>query len=140
MLRHGWFSRFLAVLCCVGCGPRIHPTFEKTVPVHGTVVFANGAPVRGGQITFHNQDPAKGKAWGTIGKDGRFELGTYKKDDGAMPGTYTVTVEPLVYDQHGNLRPNRSLGIPAKYTSVQSSGLTKEVKDEGGQEMKLILR
>lgn len=141
MYRCGWSCGLFAVLFCAGCGPSNNPTFEKTVPVHGTVVRANGAPVKGGRITFHPKDAAKGgDAWGMIGKDGRFELGTYKKDDGAMPGAYTVTIEPIVFDQRGNPRPSKSLGIPAKYIKAESSTLTVEVKDEEGQDMKLVLR
>ena|SRR5579875_468785 len=140
MLRSVWFSCLFAVLVCVGCGPRNNPKFEKTVPVRGKVVLANGAPLAGGLITFHHKDPTKGTAWGTIGRDGHFELGTYKKDDGAMLGTYTVTIEPIVYDQNGNPRPNRALGIPPKYTKVESSDLIVEIKEEGNQDMNLVLR
>lgn len=140
MLRCSYFYGLLAVFFCVGCGPRNNPTFEKTIPVRGKVVLANGVPVTGGLITFHPKELNKGDAWGTIGRDGRFELGTYKKDDGAMLGTYTVTVEPIIYDRSGNPRPNYSLGIPAKYSRTVSSDLTVEIKDEGGQDMTLVLR
>lgn len=140
MLRYSRFCGLFAMCVCVGCGPRNNPTFEKTVPVRGTVVLGNGAPVSGGLITFHPKELNRGDAWGTIGRDGRFELGTYKKDDGAMLGTYTVTVEPIIYDRNGNPRPNRSLGIPGKYTRMESSDLTVEVRDEGTQEIKLVLR
>lgn len=138
MLRFSWFWCLLVVFLCVGC-LRNNPKFEKTVPIRGTVVLANGAPLAGGRITFHPKDLTKGDAWGMIGKDGRFELGTYAKDDGAMVGTYTVTVEPIVFDQNGNPQPNRSLRIPSKYTKTESSDLTVEVKD-GDENMKLVLR
>jgi len=140
MVRFGWFCGLLAAMLCAGCGPRNNPTIEKTVPVRGIVVLSNGAPMRGGRITFHPKDPTKGEAFAMLGKDGRFELGTYKKDDGAMPGEYKVIVEPLVYDQRGNLRHDRSLFVPVQYTNVDSSSMTVEVKNEGGEEMKLVLR
>lgn len=140
MFRFSLLCGLFAVICCVGCGPRNNPKFEKTVPVRGMVVLANGSPLKGGLITFRPQDPTKGEAWGMVGREGRFELGTYKKDDGAIPGTYTVTIEPVVYDQRGNLRPNKSLGIPVKYTNPESSHLTVEVRDEGGQDVRLVLR
>ena len=58
-----------------------------------------------------------------------------------MLGTYTVTVEPIVYDKDGNpSRPAPSLGIPSKYTNVESSDLTVEVTEEGDQNMKIELR
>lgn len=139
MFRYSWFCGLLVVFSCVGCS-RNNPKFEKTVPVRGTVVLANGSPLAGGLITFHPKDLTKGDAWGAIGSDGRFELGTYGKGDGAMLGIYTVTVEPIIYDKNGNPRPNRSLGIPNKYTSVDSSDLAVEVKGEGDQDVKLVLR
>jgi hypothetical protein len=139
MFRCSWCCGLLAVFLCVGC-TRNNPKFEKTVPIRGTVVRANGAPLTGGLITFCPKDPTKGHALGTIGRDGRFELGTYGKDDGAMLGTYTVTIEPIVYDQSGNPRPNRSLGIPAKYAKAETSDLTVEIKGEGEQDIKLVLR
>ncbi len=104
MIRFGWFAVLLAVISTVGCGPRNKPIIEKTVPVRGTVVLANGALLRGGRVTFHPKDLTKGEARGMLDKNGRFELGTYQKSDGVMPGSYTVTVEPIVYDQRGNMR------------------------------------
>ena len=139
MIRCIWSCGLFVAMVCVGCGPRNNPKFEKTVPVRGTVVKASGSPVSGGLITFHNTEPNKGDAWATIGRDGRFELGTYKKDDGAMLGTYTVTIEPIVYDQNGNPRPYPALGIPPKYTKAETSGLTVEVKNDGSQDLKFVL-
>lgn len=140
MLQRGGFCGLLVAMICVGCGPRNNPKFEKTVPIRGTVVRASGSPVSGGLITFHNKVPNKGDAWGTIGRDGRFELGTYQKADGAMLGSYTVTIEPIVYDRIGNPRLNSSLGIPHKYTKADTSDLTVEVTAEGSEELKIVLR
>jgi hypothetical protein len=140
MLRRALTGAALAALLCFGCGPRNNPTIEKTVPVRGTVVLASGKPIRGGRVTFRPTDPTKGEAWAMLSKEGRFELGTYKKDDGAMPGTYKVLVEPLIYDQRGNLRPDKSLAIPTKYASADASDLTVDVKDDSGADLKLVLR
>lgn len=138
MFRSSWLGGLLVVCLCVGCS-RNNPKFEKTVPVRGTVVLANGSPVSGGLITFHPKDLTKGNAFASISNDGRFELGTYGKGDGAMLGTYTVTVEPIVYDKNGNPRPTY-LPIPKKYTSAEASDLTVEVTGEGEQDLKLTLR
>jgi len=140
MLRRGCAWAVFAALFCLGCGPRNNPHFEKTTPVSGQVTLANGSLLRGGLITLHPKDGTKSESRGTIGQDGRFTLGTYKVNDGAMPGQYTVTVEPIVYDKQGNMRPDRSLGIPPKYTSADSSDLTVEIKDEASQELNLVLR
>ena len=138
MLRYSLLCVLLVVFLCVGC-TRNNPKFEKTVSVRGTVVLASGSPLAGGLITFHPKDLTKGEARGTIGSDGRFEMGTYGKSDGVMLGTYTVTVEPMVYDKSGNLRPV-NLPIPKKYTSADSSDLTVEITGEGEQDLKLTLR
>ncbi|HEY7154332.1 MAG TPA: hypothetical protein VH575_10280 [Gemmataceae bacterium] len=140
MKRFIWFGVLLTTIYCLGCGPRNNPTFEKTVPVRGAVVLPNGRTLTSGLVTFHPKDPTKGEARGSIKTDGRFELGTYKINDGAMLGAYTVTVEPIFYDERGNPRLNRSLGIPPQYTDAQASTLTVEVKGEGDQDVKLQLR
>ena len=138
MLRYSWLCGLLVVFLCMGCS-RNNPKFEKTVTVRGTVVFASGSPLTGGLITFHPKDLTKGEARGTIGNDGRFEMGTYGKSDGVMLGTYTVTVERMVYDKNGNIRP-ANLPIPNKYTSADTSDLTVEINDAGEQDLKLALR
>jgi hypothetical protein len=140
MIRFGCASGLLVVLVCIGCGPRANPHFQKTTAVRGKVTFANGSPVRGGLVTLHPKDGSKAESRGTIDKDGRFTLGTYKVSDGTMAGAYAVTVEPIVYDKRGNMRPDRSLRIPAKYADPDSSGLTVEIKDEDSQEVTLVLR
>lgn len=140
MIRRGCAGGLLAVLFCIGCGPHADPHFEKTTPVRGKVTFANGSPVRGGLVTLHPKDGTKSESRGTIDKSGCFMLGTYKVSDGTMPGEYTITIEPIVYDKRGNMRPDKSLGIPAKYANPDSSGLTVEIKDEESQEVNLVLR
>lgn len=140
MSRSICFGLMLSLIVCGGCGPRNKPVFEKTVPVRGSVVLPNGRMLTGGQVTFHPKDAGKSEARAMIRKDGRFELGTYKINDGVMPGTYTVTIEPMVFDGTGNPRPARHLGIPSRYFDAKASTLTVEVKDEGEQDMKLQLR
>jgi hypothetical protein len=140
MIRYGCVCGLLALLLFAGCGPSNNPHFEKTTPVRGKIAWANGSPLRGGLITLHPKDATKGESRGTIDRQGHFTLGTYKVTDGVMPGEYVATVEPIVYDQRGNMRRDRSLGIPPKYADVQSSGLTVEIKDEESQELNLLLR
>jgi hypothetical protein len=138
MLRYALLCGLLAMFLCLGCN-RNNPKFEKVVLVHGTVTLADGSPLTAGLITFHPKDKTKAEARGTIGRDGRFEMGTYQTKDGVMPGTFTVTVEALAYDQGGNLRP-AGVSIPNKYTDAGTSDLTVEVNEEGDQDMKIVLR
>jgi hypothetical protein len=138
MLRYSFICGLFAVCLCLGCS-RNNPKIEKTVPVRGTVAYENGSPLTSGLITFHPKDTTKGEARGAIGSDGRFELGTYGKSDGVMLGTYTVTVEAITYDRSGNLTP-APVRIPNKYTDTSTSDLTVEVKEEGDQDMKIVLK
>jgi hypothetical protein len=140
MIRRGFAGVWLTVLMCIGCGHSNNPHFEKTTSVKGRITLANGSPVRGGLVTLHPKDITRGESRGAIDREGRFTLGTYKVDDGTMPGQYTVTVEPLVYDKRGNIRRDKSLGIPHRYGSAESSGLTVEIRDEESQDLNLSLR
>jgi hypothetical protein len=64
-------------------------------PVKGTVLL-DGQPateLAGGTVTFDSAELHK-SASGEIQADGTYRLGSLKKDDGAIPGTYQVTVSP----------------------------------------------
>jgi hypothetical protein len=64
-------------------------------PVKGTV-FLDGQPateLAGGTVTFDSAELHK-SASGEIQADGTYRLGSLRKDDGAIPGTYQVTVSP----------------------------------------------
>jgi hypothetical protein len=78
-------------------------------PVHGTV-FLDGQPaaeLAGWTVTFTSAELHK-SASGEIQADGTYRLGTWKKDDGAFPGTYQVSVSPpesAGASERGNNRP-----------------------------------
>jgi dipeptidyl aminopeptidase/acylaminoacyl peptidase len=65
---------------------------RKRYPVSG-VVTLNAKPLASGTITFHPIDPAGSQAVGTI-ENGAFRLTTRVPGDGALPGEYSVTIEP----------------------------------------------
>jgi hypothetical protein len=140
MIRCYTLVAWIAGIVCLGCGHSNNPHFEKTTSVRGKITLTNGSPLRGGLVTLHPKDVTRGESRGTIDRDGNFTLGTYKVSDGAMPGQYTVTVEPIVYDQRGNMRRDKSLNIPLKYTRAESSDLMVEIQDEESQELSLRLR
>ncbi len=119
----------LAILLA-GCGESNRPIFQTTYPVRGRVVLAKGSPVPGGQLEFHPENPELPEARAAIKSDGTFVVGTYKVNDGAVPGRFTVTIDALVYDKAGNLRTSKSLPIPRKYADVRTSGLQVEIRAE----------
>jgi hypothetical protein len=67
-----------------GCG-------GKTVKVEG-IVTLDGTPVQGATVIFVPQGGER-EANGLTDADGVFHLTTFNTGDGAMPGTYKVTVE-----------------------------------------------
>jgi hypothetical protein len=78
----------LATAGCTGGG-------NTAYPVKGTV-FLDGQPAKelaGGTVTFNSTQLHK-SASGEILADGTYRLGSLRKDDGAVPGTYQVTVSP----------------------------------------------
>lgn len=80
----------LTGLTAGGCGG------TKTYPVEGQVVFQDGKPateLAGGMVTFDCPE-AKVSAQGSIQADGRFRLGTFRPDDGAVAGEHLVAITP----------------------------------------------
>jgi hypothetical protein len=82
------------MLLVAGCGSGLPATIVKsTVPVTGKVIV-NNRPAANVVVVFHAKDPPGNDAMGVTGQDGSFTLGTFAKDDGAVPGRYVVTAEP----------------------------------------------
>jgi hypothetical protein len=126
-----WHRRaFLGVIGAVfvaGCGPKFNTTPPpKVYPVKGKVLLASGQPLSGGMITFHPKTRLGTEAWGEIGPDGSFQLTTIVKNDGALPGSYTVTVDP--YFKGGRHSAVPASRVPPKFGATETSDLTVEVE------------
>jgi hypothetical protein len=110
-----------------GCGPN-HP---KTAPVSGKISMA-GKAVPTGTITFIPNTPGT-SATGEIGPDGSYTLTTFSKGDGAVIGSHKVIIVAMA-DMKDRLPEDRSPTppplVPNKYTSLATTDLTAEVKDE----------
>jgi len=68
--------------------------------------------------------------FGAVGKtdsNGAFVLGTFVPDDGAAPGQYVVTFEPV--------KPKGGTKVPKMYTDAQSSPLKVEIPSWGSTEL-----
>jgi len=117
--------------------------------VYGTVTFRS-EPVESGLITFEpveRQGTGQSRvAAGTI-RNGSYTLSTAGNDDGAFPGSYRVAIKSRAADstqvearakrgaaghQLDVIRATRKAKplIPEKYQSLNTSGLTREVKAE----------
>jgi hypothetical protein len=126
VLRFGLAALGIALL--VGCGGS-GGTFATT----GTVTY-KGQPVKNVSVTF---TPTQGQiAHGTTNDSGKFKLTTSKPGDGALPGTYKVTlslgpdapVPPMPgTPEAANYKPEPP-PFPVKYANPQTSDLNMTVE------------
>jgi hypothetical protein len=129
---------YLACLCSLllihGCGFQASPP-PRTYPVRGKVVLAGGEPLAGAVVTLHPKDPPGNEALGYVETDGTFKMGTFAKEDGAIPGRYVVTVEPLANrTPGGKAKPNALVArIPRRYWGPETSQLEVEVKAQDNE-------
>jgi hypothetical protein len=130
-------SSILLVLIGVtvsGCG-RSGPV---TVPIRGEVVY-QGAPLKNvpqGLVRYMPKSPESGRqASGRIQPDGSFELTTFKRADGVVPGEYNIVVSAYSTqapsreetEASGGAVAGPKLMIPEKYTDPNKSGLNDVV-------------
>jgi len=136
----------LFLLSGLGCSGRL-------VKVHG-VVKLDGEPVEGAVVVFDNEGLEGKPAVGQTDKNGVFHLGTFKSEDGALRGTYKVTImPPQAYPhvtwhegmtfaeamaQYGqgkkeleNQPPLPGSNIPAKYRNPTQTPLRQKVPPDG---------
>jgi hypothetical protein len=99
----------------------------QPVPVRGTVQY-KGQSLTNGLVGFVPVDPAQGTAArGLIRADGRFKLTTFKKEDGAFPGDYNVTVFSYEVAEDPNFFGVMPSVIPERYNRATTSGLVQTV-------------
>jgi hypothetical protein len=110
---------------------------SKTQAVRG-VVFQNGVPLAGAQVTFRPKEKGTGVAADAITEgDGSFTPSTYAAFDGLVPGEYEVAVtlrRPMLLPD-GKAGPNL---LPAKYADAAKSGIAVEIV-AGKSEVKVEL-
>ncbi len=129
------FCLLLALGLCsswLGCGGS-----AKLAAVSGRVTY-KGKPVEKADVSFTPVDGASRAATGLTDSDGRFTLGTFGAGDGALIGSYRVSIVAVGPSRKakpgetgagisGDVVPGDPL-IPAKYLAPDTSGLTFEVK------------
>lgn len=134
-----------AVVFLGGCGgAKEVPNRPKTVPAKGVVTY-KGQPVEGATVTFMAQSAKEKGATGMTDAKGQFQLMTFAPGDGAVPGSYRVKVSKTEMKPQVSEEQEKSLkssgkrvpppivqeGLPKKYKSETTSGLTAEVKESG---------
>jgi hypothetical protein len=98
--------------------------------VHGTV-FLDGQPateLAGGTVTYTSSELQK-TAWGQIQTDGTYRLGSLTKDDGAIPGTYEVSVSPPETPRPGERGRQAPATRPGGFAQPKDHTVTVEPKD-----------
>jgi len=146
-----------ALLLSAGCGPR-GGVGGKPVPSGGTITL-DGQPLSGVVITFIPTGAGQ-PATGVSGADGSFRLTTRNTGDGAIPGTYKVTVKRQETGAGGPSESPKDPGdmikamekmakggppkptgpsIHPNYESVEKTPLTWEIPSGGDRNIKLEL-
>jgi hypothetical protein len=77
----------ILAVTAAGCGP----SRPAVAPVRGQITLG-GEPVKTGVVWFYPATSGR-PAIGEIGADGRYTLGTFAKEDGAMLGSHVVVIE-----------------------------------------------
>jgi len=131
---------WLGVLGCSGSsGP-------ATAPVSGLVTY-KGQPLADADVSFAPEGGGR-VATGRTDASGRFTLGTFSIDDGAIVGKHRVSIVALGPDRpakpgEGSGMPGETVRgeprIPAKYFSPDTSGLVQEVKP-GSNSVEIALK
>ena len=130
MLKH--YLLLLALITVLGCGGG-----SKTASVTGRITY-KGKPVPKGNVSFTPVQGATRAAAGLTDENGNFTLGSLSANDGALPGSYRVSIIARGPDRApkagevgsgmpGEMMPGDPI-IPTKYFAPDSSGLTFEVK------------
>jgi hypothetical protein len=138
----------LVVFAALGYGCGSDDGLGRRYPVSGKVTY-NGKPLAKGSISFIPDDPKTGRAASGSIVEGNYSLTTQAPDDGALPGSYKVTVQAaevdltnasekakksgMMIDQRDIAKAKRTNLIPTKYLLPESSGLTAQVKAQSNK-------
>ncbi|MBA2116150.1 carboxypeptidase regulatory-like domain-containing protein [Bremerella alba] len=142
-------SVILITLSLCGCYGRSDQWVEGRPPLVDAsgVATINGEPLDNAIVTFR---PIEGNyaAFARTQNDGSFQLTTFDDGDGAVAGEFDVTVSKMVIELEPNPANPQVLPpiyhsehsmIPAKYNSVDKSGLTATISEDGDSDLRLEL-
>ena len=120
-----------------GCGENL----SETVKVRGKVTY-QAAPVATGTITFHPAEQTAGRLYrpavDVLEVDGTYELQSFRRGDGAMPGEYAVAIESVEGGPTDEfpLRPREWL-IPQTFANPATSGLSASIPSDASGRLEI---
>lgn len=106
----------LTAYLLAGCGGG-----PNTLPVTGKVT-KGGQPVEGAIVSFHPQSPEAKAATGTTDNSGTYKLTTFVNGDGAVPGSYKVTVTKFPGSGGASDPTAGASDIDAAYRAAEAQG------------------
>jgi hypothetical protein len=131
------------LIAMAGCGPSTGH-LPATVPASG-IVTLDGKPVPNAAVSFVAETGTY-HATALTDATGRFQLRAFQEKEGAVPGPYKVEVNQTVIGgsqdagTDGELTGLRvNFGLPQKYATVSTSGLSYTIPEGGTTEIKLDL-
>lgn len=142
----------LAVASCAGvagfggCRPA---GSAPTVPASGRLVYA-GRPLPDIELVFTPHDGRRGFA--LTDAEGRFNVSTFARGDGAVPGKHTVTLWPrqpvaavaadsfLARPTAGSDADLAGLPFPKKYATTGDTDLIVDLGEKGARDLELVLK
>ncbi len=133
-------SAIFCVLIFVGCnsGPELPPT----VAAEG-VVTLDGTPVADATVVFI-ADVGTYNGTGVTGKDGKFAMKAFDQKSGVVVGSYKVEINKTIIEaaggKEGESNVNIKHGLPMKYATFTSSGLTYTAIEGGDKNIKFELK
>lgn len=140
-----FFTRLMICLCTLGiaswtgCGPK--SDLPKTVKAEG-VVTLDGAPVDLATVVLI-PDAGTYSASAVTDKEGKFTLKAFDEKAGAVPGSYKVEITKTVVQDKGEKGGenivNVAYGLPKKYSTFTTSGLTLTIPDQDVKDIKFEL-
>ncbi len=114
----------------------------KTVPAEG-IVTLDGNPVEGAIVVFIATQ-GNYNATGHTDASGKFKMNAFDTKTGAVPGSYKVEISKTIMESAtgklGETDVNMKYGLPQKYSTFTTSGLSKDLAEPGDTNIKFELK
>lgn len=132
----------MLIMGLVATGCNSGPALPKTVTAEGSVTL-DGEAVADATVVFI-ADTGTYNATGNTSKDGKFSMRAFQEKTGAVPGSYKVEINKTIVESKGEKGGeqvvNLKQGLPKKYATFTTSGLTITIPEGGVKDIKFELK